>query len=87
MDMTNCVGVIHSVCLEEVEVLDAFNEGMNFRVPQTILGDIFCLFHLSHFLPIFPATSLPGHSPTCDVCVPPLLKPIVLNCASLSLSL
>ena len=43
MDMINCVGVIHSVCLEEVEVLDAFNEGMNFRVPQTILGDIFCL--------------------------------------------
>ena len=42
---------------------------------------------LSHFLPTFPATNLPGYSPTCDLCIPALLNPIVLNCSPLSLSL
>ena len=51
------------------------------------MRDILCLFQTSSFLLTFLATSLPGHSPTCDVCTTALPNPIALNCDPLSLSL
>ena len=38
------------------------------------MGDIFCFFQIVSliFVVTFPANSLPGHSPTADVCIPAL---------------